>query len=164
MNTRDINLFSYHGAYFSCQSYAMTDTVGGLVQPPTHQDTLKFSGRLTQFTGRFGVVYGGTEDCADFNDGCRNVDVHADEWHPQGQYGFTIKGGSHNITVSGKLVGHGKTVDVDLGNWSDQSNGRTGFVPSKDGKGRDRFLLLTPLQQARTLEALVQLSSEPPRK
>lgn len=43
-------------------------------------------------------------------------------------------------------------------------NGRTGFVPSKDGKGRDRFLLLTPLQQARTLEALVQLSSEPPRK
>jgi hypothetical protein len=42
--------------------------------------------------------------------------------------------------------------------------GRTGFVPGKDSKGRDRFMLLTPLQQARTLEALVQLSSEPPRK
>jgi len=43
-------------------------------------------------------------------------------------------------------------------------NGRTGFVPDKKGQARDRFLLLTPLQQARTLEALVQLSSEPPRK
>ncbi len=43
-------------------------------------------------------------------------------------------------------------------------NGRTGFVPDKKGQGRDRFMLLTPLQQARTLEALVQLSSEPPRK
>ena len=43
-------------------------------------------------------------------------------------------------------------------------SGRTDFVPDKKSQGRDRFMFLTPLQQARTLEALVQLSSEPPRK
>lgn len=42
--------------------------------------------------------------------------------------------------------------------------GRTDFKVSKDGKGRDRYLILNPLQQARVLEALVQLSSEPPAR
>jgi purine nucleosidase len=41
------------------------------------------------------------------------------------------------------------------------NDGFTRFAP--DGKGRDRFLTLTPIQQARTREALVQLTSEPPK-
>jgi inosine-uridine nucleoside N-ribohydrolase len=41
------------------------------------------------------------------------------------------------------------------------NDGFTRFTP--DGKGRDRFLTLTPIQQARTREALVQLVSEPPK-
>jgi hypothetical protein len=127
MSTRDINLFSFTGAYFSCQDYHSTDPLGGLVQPPTHQDTLKFSG-LVSFRGHFGTVYGGTEDCADINNRCDNVRLHAAEWRPQGQYAFTVKGGCRNITLAGDLFGHGKTVDVDLGNWSDQSNEPTTAV------------------------------------
>jgi inosine-uridine nucleoside N-ribohydrolase len=43
-----------------------------------------------------------------------------------------------------------------------EPDGVTHFSPDKKGKGRDRYLILTPLQQARVLEALVQLSVEPP--
>lgn len=43
-----------------------------------------------------------------------------------------------------------------------EPDGATQFAPDKKGQGRDRYLILTPLQQARALEALVQLSSEPP--
>jgi hypothetical protein len=43
-----------------------------------------------------------------------------------------------------------------------EADGATQFSPDKKGRGRDRFLVLTPLQQARVLEALVQLSAEPP--
>lgn len=43
-----------------------------------------------------------------------------------------------------------------------EADGATNFAPDKKGAGRDRFLVLTPLQQARVLEALIQLSSEPP--
>jgi hypothetical protein len=45
-------------------------------------------------------------------------------------------------------------------------DGFTRFRPAvKDGKGskRDRFLTMTPVQQARALEAIVQLTVQPPR-
>ena len=45
------------------------------------------------------------------------------------------------------------TVDADAG---------TVFRPSKDGKGRHRFLVMSPEQTARVREAIVQLSIAPP--
>ena len=42
-------------------------------------------------------------------------------------------------------------------------DGFTRFTPAKDGNGRDRFLTMSPTQQARALEAIVQLTVQPPR-
>lgn len=42
-----------------------------------------------------------------------------------------------------------------------ETDGFTRFVPQKDG--RDRFLILDPVRKARVLEALVQLTSQPPK-
>lgn len=41
-----------------------------------------------------------------------------------------------------------------------EKNGATRFDP--DDRGRDRYLILRPEQKARTLEALIQLASQPP--
>lgn len=43
-----------------------------------------------------------------------------------------------------------------------EDNGATWFRPSRDGKGRDRFLVMSPEQVARVREAIVQLCVEPP--
>jgi purine nucleosidase len=45
-------------------------------------------------------------------------------------------------------------------------DGFTRFVPPKKGTGstRDRFLTLTPQQQSRALEAIVQLTVQPPKQ
>jgi inosine-uridine nucleoside N-ribohydrolase len=45
-----------------------------------------------------------------------------------------------------------------------EDNGATWFKPGKDGKGRDRFLVMSAEQAARVREAIVQLCVEPPRK
>jgi inosine-uridine nucleoside N-ribohydrolase len=43
-----------------------------------------------------------------------------------------------------------------------EDNGATWFRPSRDGKGRDRFLVMSAEQAARVREAIVQLSVQPP--
>jgi len=45
-------------------------------------------------------------------------------------------------------------------------DGFSRFVPTKDSKGsqRDRFLTMTSVQQSRVLEAIVQLTIQPPKK
>lgn len=91
--------------------------------PFAYDDALKFTSGLTEFTGRFGTVYSGAENAADLNNKCRNVNLSADRWMANGsKYPFTIKGGSESIVITGVLDGHGTEVDVDAGNWSDQSN------------------------------------------
>lgn len=45
-----------------------------------------------------------------------------------------------------------------------EDNGATWFRPSRDGKGRHRFLIMSPEQTARVREAIVLLSCEPPAK
>jgi len=45
-----------------------------------------------------------------------------------------------------------------------EDNGATWYRPSKDGKGRDRYLVMSNEQAARVREAIVQLSVEPPVK
>ena len=45
-----------------------------------------------------------------------------------------------------------------------EANGATWFRPSRDGKGRDRFLKMSSEQAARVREAIVQLCVEPPKR
>lgn len=49
------------------------------------------------------------------------------------------------------------------GRVSVENDGFTRFTPAKDGKGRDRFLILNPTKAARVREALVQFVVQPPR-
>jgi hypothetical protein len=122
----DINLHSFNGPHDSDRSARWGDKV--LSPGPEISDTLKFSSQLRNFSGFFGVVHGGKEDCVDVNNRCENLRIHAELWVPHGKYLATIKGGSKAITLSGCVEGHGSEVDVDIGNISDQSDNATGPV------------------------------------
>jgi hypothetical protein len=87
-------------------------------------DTFKLS-RCKRGSVKLGHVKGGLEDCLDVNNHCEDLVIEASLWEPRGEYLTTIKGGSRNITVRGLVTGHGQTVDVDLGNLSDQSDDPT---------------------------------------
>ncbi len=122
----DRNLFSWYETSDG-QTVDWRDKVIGFAkpqgQPFTYDDALKFTSKLRDFTGKFGTVYSGAENCADVNNECRNVTLSADRWIANGGlYPFTVKGGSEGVTITGTLDGHGKECDVDAGDWSDQSN------------------------------------------
>lgn len=105
------------------QTIDWTDQTVGYPAPGLeYEDALKFTSHLTDFTGTFGDVYSGLENCADVNNECRNVNLSAKRWIANGGlYPFTVKGGSEGIVIEGTLYGHGTEVDVDAGNKSDQS-------------------------------------------
>jgi hypothetical protein len=126
MSRPDINLLSFTGPEQNNQTLQFSDEE---VRPgPEIADTLKFTSRLTNFTVYLNTVYGGREDCVDVNNHSENLHIYAKLWVPQGKYLATIKGGSKFITLGGKVRGHGKEVDVDIGNISDQSTKPTGPV------------------------------------
>lgn len=70
-------------------------------------------------------IIGGREDCVDVNNHAANVVVECMLFEPRGDYVGTIKGGSENVVIRGTVRGHGKVVDFDLGNVSDQSDDLT---------------------------------------
>lgn len=130
-------LFSFYDVD-SGKTIDWTDREIGLPGATDYEDALKGTSQLTNFIGHFGVVYGGLENCLDLNNGCRAVSFQAESWISQGKYPFTIKGGCKHVRILGRLIGHGTEVDVDAGNWSDQSheyveNWELGLVPF-DGK------------------------------
>jgi hypothetical protein len=58
---------------------------------------------------------------------CRDVMVHRSSIYTRGAYGVTVKGGSKVIWLQ-NVVFHGEPksgYDIDLGNWSDQSDALT---------------------------------------
>lgn len=86
-----------------------------------YSDTLKLSNAKNVRIYRC-TIEGGKEDCIDMNRNCENVRVESCTVIPHGKFGFTIKGGSKNIVLNNVVFdGHGSEVDIDLGNWSDQS-------------------------------------------
>lgn len=73
-------------------------------------------------------IIGGREDCVDINNHAAHVLVECPLLEPRGDYVATIKGGSDDIVLRGTVRGHGKIVDVDIGNISDQSDDITRCV------------------------------------
>lgn len=68
------------------------------------------------------VIIGGKEDVLDCNRYSENISLFQCMLVPTGLFVATIKGGSKNVSfVDCSIDGHGKEVDIDLGNWSDQS-------------------------------------------
>lgn len=112
----------------------------------TIADVLKFSGVQRLRVVVHGELPGGTEDCIDVNNDCREIDVHClHGMRPAGQYAITIKGGSRGVRVDGAILAPARVVEVDLGNHSDQSPDRTtevtlGLIPLYPGKVRWRRL------------------------
>lgn len=139
----DVNLYSYNGPDYDGHSILIDAESVGLKErhvtwtnnPVTgalivgHEiywaDTLKFSTGLADCNVQAGRVYGGKEDCADFNNKCHNIQLKADSFHSGGKYVTTIKGGCTGIDIRGEIECGGSEVDHDYGNWSDQSNAKT---------------------------------------
>jgi len=92
--------------------------------PALWEDALKVSG-CDYLTVHAGVVKGGNEDVLDVNHS-RHVVVNIEDAYPRGKYVSTQKGASDDITVNVRRQhGHGKEVDYDYGNHSDQGDGYT---------------------------------------
>lgn len=117
----DVNLISFNGPHDNYRAVKMEAPLDGT----GFDDTVKCSTGLTGFKAQFGVVKGGREDALDVNNRCQELDLAADLWVLRGTMGFTIKGGSRDVRVSGPVEGHGRECDVDLGNASDQSHEET---------------------------------------
>lgn len=141
----DINLYSYYETNSGTVLDDRNKTMGRHDPNPQWSDTLKYTSQLADFEHRLGVVYGGKEDCADINNRCADVALVADEWHSQGLYVFTVKGGSTGIQLAGHIVNGGTRADVVLGDKSDQSDANTTDVllclTKKDGPVTVRVLL-----------------------
>ena len=120
MGTPDKNLLSICGEVIGARD------LGGLTPPDaTYADTLKITGGSHSGVITAAHINGGYEDCIDINNRCHDIEINAIKLSSGGSYVATIKGGSHDITLRGKIWKGGKTADIDLGNWSDQSNDRT---------------------------------------
>jgi len=111
--------------YFGPANNNQTVTDLTYIDGTSASEAIKCTSYLENFTGIFGRVVGGYEDCADINNHSKNIHLKADLWVPTGKFGFTVKGESSGVTLEGPLKNHGTEVDVDFGNWSDQGNGYT---------------------------------------
>jgi hypothetical protein len=92
-----------------------------------YADALKISG-IEGTTIEIGQIIGGIEDCIDVNRSCKSIKIFTKELIASGKYVATIKGGSSYIELHGHIRRHGSEVDIDIGNWSDQSNDPTKYV------------------------------------
>lgn len=115
----DENLFSFNGPDSNGQSvYAGTaDASSG-----GYASALKFSTGLRDFTIHAEKAVGGRDACVDVNNLCRALDITVDELWPTGQFAATLKGGSQDVILRGRLMRHASKFDVIIGDWSDQSH------------------------------------------
>jgi hypothetical protein len=115
----DHNLHNYYDT--NNNTIEQLKTIGFPVVAPWWSDTLKITSGCRDFTALVQEIWGGQEDCVDVNNKASIITVHCDAWRPQGKYLATIKGGSRSVALHGNVMSHGTEVDVDIGNWSDQS-------------------------------------------
>ena len=119
----DRNLQSFYETS-NDSTYNAAANLGHPTSSPGWSDALKITSQCTNFTYNGQTIYGGHEDCVDINNRCKSIRVSAVFW-PQGKYVATIKGGTRGVNLTGSVYGNGSEVDVDLGNWSDQSQETT---------------------------------------
>jgi hypothetical protein len=118
-------------ADYNYRSYADCSDVlidGERIKPDNcldYDDVLKFSNVKYAVVTK-SDVWGGKEDCIDMNRNCSDICINDSYLFPRGKYGMTIKGGTKNVTLRNvTFLGHGKEADIDIGNWSDQSQEKT---------------------------------------
>jgi len=107
------------------------------VNSQDYSDIFKLS-HATNIVLRNSSIAGGTEDCIDMNRDCNNILIENVRLHSGGSYCMTIKGGTKNVTLKDIVVqAHGKETDIDLGNWSDQSNELTTNITLENVQSMD---------------------------
>lgn len=121
----------------------ITISLGDIIATLGYQDALKVS-RVVNADIYVGMVLGGSEDVVDITDS-HDVVVSIVEAAPLGKYLATIKGGCSNVEVFiQKRTGHGKEVDIDLGNWFDFNRRKTTNIklscPNGNGETTCRIL------------------------
>lgn len=114
----DINLISFNGPQDNGRVVSMLNDI---TPGPEIADTIKCSTGLQNFKASFGQVTTGYEDALDVNNRCGDLDIFAHLWvfPSRPTCGFTVKGGSFNVRISGAVIGDPL---VDIGNASDQSH------------------------------------------
>lgn len=123
MSKPDKNLCSFNGPLFNGMTVDWTDR--DIYPDGDIADTIKCSTGLRNFKLSLRTVRPGYEDALDVNNRCENLDITAEVWDfskGNQSYGFTLKGGSRNVRVSGMVMGDPL---VDIGNASDQSHAPT---------------------------------------
>lgn len=112
-----------HSFYETDSNSAVVMEQAGIPTPkPDWSDTIKITSGCHGLWVNIGTIWGGREDCVDINNGANGIGVNAN-FIPQGKYVATIKGGTRDITLAGSIsLPGGSEVDIDLGNWSDQSS------------------------------------------
>ncbi len=132
----DDNLHNYYGKD-SYNDIVLDEDLGTPALRPKWSDTLKITDGCHSLNVTAPRIYGGAEDCVDINNQARDI-VVSSTFVPQGKFAATIKGGVHGVTLIGTLWTRGSEVDIDLGNWSDQSSRKTTRVAlnleTADGK------------------------------
>lgn len=90
--------------------------------PQQYNDILKFSNAV-DCCAKNCIIAGGSEDCIDMNRNCDGIHILNCRLSPYGKQGFTIKGGSKNITIENTLFTiNPSNVEIELGNYSEQSD------------------------------------------
>ena len=85
-------------------------------------DTLKFSKVRHCRFNKFHVVLGGEEDAVDINNKSIGNVFEDFKVNGDGRYCLTLKGGSSgNVFKNWLIEEHANAVDIEIGNWSDQS-------------------------------------------
>jgi len=82
---------------------------------------LKITSNADDITVTVGALIGGSENCVDLNNSCRNIAVHCDNYQCRGKYAISAKT-CNGVTFSGHITGRPTQWHVNLGSWSDQSS------------------------------------------
>lgn len=120
MSTRhDKNFHSFDSLEQKGASDLILDPIAAGWERGSWEDTCKFYKRHNLIFMKITVVGGGKEDCFDVSPECTNNVFGDFSANTDGQYVLTLKGGSHkNTFLRWHIKRGGKTVDIEIGNWS----------------------------------------------
>lgn len=96
------------------------------IQPEneSYDDILKFSNYYDAIVAGC-TIHGGLEDCLDVNNRCKKLQFHDCDFLPH-KNGVTVKGGSNDIAFTQCFFHEAEGwCEIEIGNWSDQSDDPT---------------------------------------
>lgn len=115
----DANLHSFNGPDHDNQRFELPDEV---IDGSAYASAIKCSTGLHCSQIYAKEVIGGRDTCVDVNNNCHDLVLNIGALKPTGQFAISVKGNSDRVKITAELFAHGKSADVELGGWSDQSH------------------------------------------